>query len=45
MPFDAMKALGDSVPASQPADFTTMLTTERAAWNGRVKFSGFTAAD
>ena len=42
---DAMAKMGYSVPAQQPADFSRLLTTERAAWTERVKLSGFTAAD
>jgi tripartite-type tricarboxylate transporter receptor subunit TctC len=42
---EAMKNLGYTVPAAQPADFTKLLAAERAAWTERVKLSGFSAAD
>lgn len=40
---EAMKTMGYTVPARQPADFPKLLAAERAAWAERVKLSGFTA--
>lgn len=40
---EAMKTMGYTIPARQPADFPKLLAAERAAWADRVKLSGFTA--
>lgn len=42
---EAIRGMGYGVPSSQPADFTKLLTEERAAWTTRVRLTGFTAAD
>lgn len=42
---EAIRGMGYGVPATQPADFTRLLTDERAAWTARVRLTGFTAAD
>ncbi len=42
---EAIRGMGYGVPAAQPADFTKLLTDERAAWTARVRLTGFTAAD
>lgn len=41
----SMAAMGNTVPASQPEDFTAVLKAEQAAWVRRVQQSGFVPED